>query len=50
LIEGSIAAEVGGSASLVFEPAGLRCEIVIPLEAVTAADTEQEPQGVDWSV
>jgi PAS domain S-box-containing protein len=50
LIEGSIAAEVGGSASLVFEPAGLRCEIVIPLEAVTAADTEHEPQGVDWSV
>jgi len=49
LIEGSIAAEHGGSARLAFEPSGLRCEIVIPLEAA-AADVETEPQGVDWSV
>jgi len=33
LIEGSIAAELGGSAKLHFAPAGLRCEIVVPLEA-----------------
>jgi PAS domain S-box-containing protein len=31
LIEGSIAAELGGCASLTFEPTGLRCEIDIPL-------------------
>ncbi len=33
LIEGSIAAELGGRASLAFEPKGLRCEIDIPLAA-----------------
>jgi PAS domain S-box-containing protein len=33
LIEGSIAAELGGRASLAFDPAGLRCEIDIPLAA-----------------
>ncbi len=48
LIEGSIAAEQGGSARLVFEPAGLRCQIDIPLEAAVA-DTDQRPQGMDWS-
>jgi len=35
LIEDGIAAELGGSARLAFEPEGLRCEIVIPLEAAT---------------
>jgi PAS domain S-box-containing protein len=35
LIEGSIAAELGGSARLAFERSGVRCEIVIPLEAAT---------------
>jgi len=49
LIEGSIAAEHGGSVKLAFEPGGLRCEIVMPLEAATA-DADREPQGVDWSV
>lgn len=49
LIEGSIAAELGGSACLSFEPAGLRCEIVIPLEAATL-EVEREPPGVDWSI
>jgi PAS domain S-box-containing protein len=49
LIEGSVAAEHGGSARLTFEPTGLRCEIVMPLE-VAIADPEREPQGVDWSV
>ena len=41
LIEGSIAAELGGSVRLVFEPAGLRCEIVIPLEAATIRDASE---------
>ena len=38
LIEGSIAAELGGSARLAFERTGVRCEIVIPLEAATIDD------------
>jgi PAS domain S-box-containing protein len=33
LIEGSIAAELGGKAHLTFAPEGLRCEIVFPLDA-----------------
>ncbi len=33
LIEGSVAAELGGNARLAFERGGVRCEIVIPLEA-----------------
>ena len=50
LIEGSIAAELGGSAGLAFEPAGLRCEIVIPLEAAIV-DIERGPAaGADWSI
>lgn len=40
MIEGSIAAELGGSATLMFEPDGLRCEIVVPLEAVTPGEAE----------
>jgi len=36
LIEGSIAAELGGTARLAFEPGGLHCEIVIPLEKASA--------------
>jgi PAS domain S-box-containing protein len=32
LIEGSIAAELGGTVRLAFEPQGLHCEIVIPLQ------------------
>ena len=47
LIENSIAAEHGGSAKMTFDPGGLRCEIVLPLESAAA---EQEPQGIDWSV
>ena len=49
LIEGSIAAELGGSARLTYEPSGLRCEIVIPMEAATL-EIEREPEGVDWSI
>lgn len=37
LIEGSIAAELGGSARLDYAPEGLRCEIVLPLAAARAA-------------
>jgi PAS domain S-box-containing protein len=36
LIEGSIAAELGGTARLAFRPEGLRCEIVIPLDKASA--------------
>jgi two-component sensor histidine kinase len=36
LIEGSIAAELGGTAHLAFAPEGLHCEIVIPLEKASA--------------
>jgi PAS domain S-box-containing protein len=35
LIEGSVMAELGGSARLLFAPQGLRCEISIPLETAT---------------
>ena len=49
LIEGSIAAELGGRARLAFVPTGLRCEIVIPLAAATI-DADHVPAGVDWSV
>ena len=35
LIEGSIAAELGGTARLTFAPDGLRCEIVIPMQAAS---------------
>ena len=48
LIEGSIAAEHGGSVRLAFDPAGLRCDIAMPLDAVSA-DTEHAPVAVDWS-
>lgn len=38
LIEGSIAAELDGTAKMIFAPEGLRCEIVLPLEAVSALE------------
>jgi PAS domain S-box-containing protein len=37
LIEGSIDAELGGTARLAFEPEGMRCEIEIPLEKASVA-------------
>lgn len=49
LIEGSIAAEYGGSGRLTFDPAGLRCEILMPLEAATV-DTDREPHALDGAV
>lgn len=36
LIERSLKGEVGGEAALVFDPAGLRCHIQLPLEAAAA--------------
>ena len=36
LIEGSIAAELGGKALLSFAPEGLRCEFVVPPESVVS--------------
>ncbi|MFN3658231.1 MAG: PAS domain S-box protein [Pseudolabrys sp.] len=42
-VEGSIAAELGGKASLTFAPEGLRCAIVIPMAA--AAITTHEDAG-----
>jgi PAS domain S-box-containing protein len=35
LIEGSIAAELAGETRLIFQPQGLRCEIMIPMKAAT---------------
>src|SRR5262249_13656966 len=36
LIEGSIAAELGGEARLIFQPQGLHCEITIPMKNAAA--------------
>jgi PAS domain S-box-containing protein len=38
LIESSIAAELGGTARMIFAPDGLRCEIAIPLEKTAVKD------------
>ncbi|HVZ51133.1 MAG TPA: PAS domain S-box protein [Pseudolabrys sp.] len=48
LIEGSIAAELGGQARLLFEPEGLRCEIVVPLD--TKVIGGQNQPDADWSI
>jgi PAS domain S-box-containing protein len=48
LIEGSIAAELGGTARLVFEPQGLHCEILIPIE-IAAIDTRTRTRE-NWSI
>jgi PAS domain S-box-containing protein len=50
LIEGSIAAELGGSARLAFKPAGLRCEIVIPLHAAILDIDRGPAEEADWSI
>ncbi len=49
LIEQGIAAELRGSARLVFEPGGLRCEIAIPRVTV-AAEGGRDGQEEDWAV
>jgi len=48
LIEGSIAAELGGSARLAFRPQGLQCEILVPVE--TAVIDMRARAGEDWSI
>ena len=48
LIEGSIAAELGGTARLAFEAQGLHCEIMIPLE--TAVVDYRSKTGENWSI
>jgi PAS domain S-box-containing protein len=45
LIEGSIAAEHGGKVRLTYDPAGLHCEITMPLDAISA-DVEHAPINV----
>jgi len=47
LIEGSIAAELGGKVHLAFAPQGLRCEIVIPMHT-TAVDIRTHSE--DWPI
>ncbi len=49
LIEGSVKAELGGSARLSFAPEGLRCEMLVPLEGVTV-DVQRNPDHGDWSI
>jgi two-component sensor histidine kinase len=48
LIEGGIAAELGGTATLAFSPDGLRCAIDIPFEA--AALGSRPGAAADWSI
>ncbi|MGA8933131.1 MAG: sensor histidine kinase, partial [Pseudolabrys sp.] len=48
LIEGSIAAELGGTARLTFEPEGLHCQIAVPLENAVVnfrAEADEELSG-----
>ncbi len=50
LIEGSVAAELGGSARLLFALEGLRCEMAIPLEAATGEADRRRSAAQDWSI
>jgi len=50
LIEGGVAAELGGSARLLFAPEGLRCEILIPLEAATVDVDRRRGAAQEWSI
>ena len=50
LIEGSVAAELGGSARLLFALEGLRCEMAIPLEAATGEADRRQSAAQDWSI
>jgi two-component sensor histidine kinase len=49
LIEGSIASELGGRATLTFAPDGLRCGIVLPLKAATI-EVDINSTDEDWSI
>ncbi len=48
LIEASIGAELGGSARLVFDPQGLRCEMAIPQAAMVLG--VRSSRGEDWAI
>ncbi len=48
LIEGSVNAELGGSARLAFDPVGLHCEILIP-QSTSTVDMRVGPSE-DWSI
>ncbi len=51
LIEGSVAAELGGSTRLLFAPEGLCCEMLIPLEAAAAGESERRRSAAqDWVI
>jgi len=50
LIEGSIAAELGGSARLSFARQGLRCEMLMPLEGVTVDIRRNPDHDQNWSI
>ena len=50
LIEGSVAAELGGSARLSFAPEGLRCEMYIPLDAATGESERRRGAAQDWTI
>ena len=50
LIEGSVKAELGGSASLQFAGEGLRCEFLIPLEKAAFDEEARPAAGADWSI
>jgi PAS domain S-box-containing protein len=50
LIEGSVAAELGGSARLLFGPEGLRCEMRIPMEAATGETDRRQGAAQDGSI
>jgi PAS domain S-box-containing protein len=47
LIEGGVAAELGGSARLTFAPDGLRCAFLIPLEAATLDGEHRRQTAAD---
>jgi PAS domain S-box-containing protein len=50
LIEGGIKTELGGSMRLLFEPDGLLCEILIPLEAAMLDNDRRSGVGADWTI
>ena len=50
LIEGGVAAELGGSARLTFAPEGLRCTFDIPLDAAKLDIERGSGAAADWSI
>ena len=50
LIEGGVAAELGGRVALQFAPEGVRCAFLIPLETGALEDDRRPGAGADWSI